>query len=151
MTGPKTYFIELNTNNKIRFTCDIVENLYEKNVSVTVFVNDAKNAHNLDGQLWTWKQESFIPHTILNETADQSENIIITTSSSIPFQTQALVFFDPNPSIPIEKYQYIIDFAETYHPDRLKLSRQRFKQIKSESNAEPEFFKLGAFLKNFTV
>lgn len=150
MSIPKIFFIELNVDNKLRYTCDIAENLYEKKVSVTIFVKEGKNANNLDRQLWIWKQESFIPHILINEITDPiDEAIIITTSTTIPLQTQAIILFDPHPLIVPEQYQYIIDFAEIYHPERLKLSRERYKQIKNKNNCELEFFKLGAFLKNF--
>ncbi|MEJ2053523.1 MAG: DNA polymerase III subunit chi [Calditrichaceae bacterium] len=73
MAETKIFFIELNVENKFRHACDIIENLYEKNISVTVFVNEEKFASLLDKQLWTWKQESFIPHINLNHVAAQPD------------------------------------------------------------------------------
>jgi len=146
------FFIELNVQNKFRHTCDIIENFYEKHIPTTVYVSDNKNASNLDRQLWTWKQESFIPHIILNSHANSSdESIIITSNETFPAVTEALILFDPYFSDKFNQYKYIIDFAEVYHPDKLKLSRERYKKLKNLGQYNLEFLKLGAFLNNITV
>ena len=138
--------------NKFRHVCDIIENFYDKKITVSVLVKDNKNASSLDRQLWVWKQESFIPHIVLNEYANQPEEpVIITTNESFPVVTEALVFFDPLQSSPLDQYKYIIDFAEVYHPENLRLSRERYKKLKTLGSYNLEFFKLGAFLKNFTA
>ena len=152
MAQPKIFFIELNVQNKFRHICDIVENFYNKNITTTVFVSDSKNATNLDRQLWTWQQESFIPHVILNDYDNQfDEPVIITTNESFPAVTDALIFFDPIQSVPLDQYKYVIDFAEIYHSEKLRLSRERYKKLKTFNNYNLEFFKLGAFLNNFTA
>lgn len=152
MANPTIFFIELNIPNKFRHTCDIIENFYEKNVTTTVYVSDNKNASNLDRQLWVWKQESFIPHIILNNFAESpEESIIITTHDTFPILTEALILFDPYFSDSFNQYKYIIDFAEIYHPEKLKLSRERYKELKNLGQCNLEFFKLGSFLKNFTA
>jgi DNA polymerase-3 subunit chi len=146
------FFIELNVQNKFRHTCDIIENFYEKNIPTSVYVNDSKNASNLDRQLWVWKQESFIPHIVLNEFTDPpDESVIITTSTTFPVISETLVLFDPYFSDSFNQYKYIIDFAEVYHPKKLQLSRERFKQLKNLGYNNLQFFKLGTFLKNFTA
>ena len=152
MTIPTVFFIELNIQNKFRYTCDIIENFYEKNLPTTVYVNDSKNANNLDRQLWVWKQESFIPHTILNNYTDPpEESILITNNDSFPPVSKALILFDPYYSENIIQYKYVIDFAEVYHPEKLKLSRERYKKLKNLGQYNLEFHKLGAFLKNFAA
>ena len=152
MVQPKIFFIELNVQNKFHHACDIIENFYDKKITATVFVKDNKNASNLDRQLWTWKQESFIPHIILSDNTNQpDEPIIITTSELLPIATDALILFDPLQSAPLDQYRYIIDFAEIYHPEKLKLSRERYKKLKDLERYNLEFNKLGAFLKTFKV
>ena len=152
MIQSKIFFIELNVQNKFRHTCDIIENFYNKNITVTVFVSDDKNATNLDRQLWTWKQESFIPHVIINNyTNEPDETVIITTNESFPVISDALIFFDPTQSAPLDQYKYVIDYAEIYHPEKLRQSRERYKKLKNLNSYNLEFFKLGAFLNSFTA
>ena len=69
----------------------------------------------------------------------------------LPVATDALIFFDPLQSAPLDQYRYIIDFAEIYHPEKLKLSRERYKKLKDLERYNLEFNKLGAFLKTFKV
>lgn len=152
MQKSKIFFIELNTEAKFKHACDIIENLYESNVSVTVFVRDGKFASLLDRQLWTWKQESFVPHIILNNYTHQpDEPVLITTNESFPAETDALFFYDPPSSAPIDRYKYVIDFAELYNPEKRRQSRERFKKLRDTGKYEIEFTKLGAFLKKFNT
>ena len=152
MVNPTVFFIELNVQNKFRHICDIIENFYEKNVPTTVYVNDIKNANNLDRQLWVWKQESFIPHVTLDDYTDSlEESIFITTNDSFPAVTDALILFDPYYSEAFNQYKYVIDFAEVYNPEKLKFSRERYKKLQNLGQYNLEFYKLGAFLKNFTT
>lgn len=152
MGQTKVIFIELNISNKLRHICDIVEKLYDQQATTTIFIADKKNAHNLDRQLWVWKQELFIPHAIIDSfNAEMDEAVIITTRPDFPVITKALVLFDPLPSNFSNHFSIIIDFAEVYEPERLRLSRNRYKTMRDCGIYEMHFSKLGAFLSTFRL
>lgn len=143
----KVYFIDLSISNKTRHTCDIVEKLYEQGFSVTVFTKDSSQKHTLDRMLWTWKQESFIPHTTeIDPDSDTDEAVLLTEQEDLPVRTDAVVLYDPLPPEKLHKYQLVVDFAEVYDKARLQKSRQRFKQLRDIGEFELEYLKLGEFL-----
>lgn len=152
MDGTTIVFIELNTSNKFRHTCDIVEKIYDQGKTATIYVQNIKNAQALDRQLWVWKQEQFIPHAIFDSfDGEIEEAIIITTRNDFPVVTEALILFDPLEDHQFQSFQLVVDFAEVYDAGRLKLSRERYKTWRDSKKYQMEFFKLGAFLRTFKV
>lgn len=150
MDGTTVVFIELNTPNKFRHTCDIVEKIYDLGKTATIYVQDIKNAHTLDRQLWVWKQELFIPHVVLDSfDGEIEEAIIITPRNDFPAVTDTLILFDPLEEHQFQSFQLVVDFAEVYDAGRLKLSRDRYKTWRDTNQYQMEFFKLGAFLGTF--
>lgn len=152
MEKTRIIFIDLSISNKIRYICDIVEKLYDEGLFVTIYAGEKRTAENIDRQLWVWKQESFIPHSItdsLEHTKDES--IIITTNPDIGSGGGALILYDPLPMDKFENYTLIIDFAEVYSSDLLQKSRQRFKEIRDSEKYRLEYKKLGAFLNSIHI
>ena len=49
MAKPQALFIELKIQNKFRYTCDIIEKLYQDGLSVLVYTDDKKKADTLTG------------------------------------------------------------------------------------------------------
>ncbi len=149
MEKASVIFIDLSISNKIKYICDIVEKLYDNDVAVTIYTGEKHTAQNIDRQLWIWKQESFIPHTIsdLPERA-KDESVIITTNPDIESGGGALILYDPLPMEKFETYTLVIDFAEVYSSDLLQKSRQRFKAIRDSERYRLEYKKLGAFLNS---
>ena len=147
MQKTKVFFIDLAVSNKIRHTCEVVEKLYQDGFSITVFTANSSQKHAIDRMLWTWKQESFIPHTSeINPSSTMDEPVIITDEQNIPIQTDALVQFDPLPMEKLPAYKLVVDFAEVYDNARLLKSRERYKRIRDNGNFELSYLKLGEFL-----
>ncbi len=154
MNNKIVYFIDLPVNNKPRYICDITEKLYTQELTCTIFCKKDQSTQLLDKLLWTWKQESFIPHTLYSGDSNKpiEEPVIISTILPIPHQSNALLLFDPTDDISLfDTYTTIIDFAETYDSHKLKESRIRFKNLRELDKYKLEFLKLSTFLKNEQV
>lgn len=148
MIQGSVFFIELTVSNKHKYICDITEILLGQGKRVNIFTANEKDANLIDQLLWTFRQDSFIPHA-RSESAED-EPVVIYSSPEIERNADTLVLFDPIEHHKINGYQYIIDFAELYDEKRLQASRQRFKEFRDDENFRVEFLKLGAFLrKNF--
>ena len=148
MKQGKVYFIELAVSNKPKYTCDITEILCTLGKRVNIFTANDKDANFIDQLLWTFKQDSFIPHARTEFAED--EPVIIYSKPEIERSANALILFDPINRNEINGHELIIDFAETYDKKRLQDSRQRYKEFRDDENYQVEFLKLGAFLrKNF--
>jgi len=145
MAKGKVYFIELAVAQKEKYVCDIVEKLYLLHKKVHVFTALPKTAAHLDQLLWSWKQDSFIPHGILRES--EEETVTILNGQAPDEAADALILFDPQEEAHISSYHLIVDFAELYDKQRLAASRQRYKAVRDSGKYEVYFLKLGAFLQ----
>ena len=56
-----TYDLEL------AFICRLIEKAYSKGFCVFVLAADKEEAKIIDNKLWTFRPDSFIPHTVINE------------------------------------------------------------------------------------
>ena len=112
---------------------------------------EAKSAVQLDNLLWTWKQDSFIPHQIYNGSSAGDSPVLICDSAENLSSTQALILFDPLPVTALTKYNLIIDFAEIYHADKKLQSRERFREMRDSNNFDIHFTHLGALLSKKSI
>ena len=145
MTKPIVLFIELKIAAKSKYVCEITEKLFQSHISTSIYV-EGDFTKQIDNMLWTWKQESFIPHKICDTTDAVNGQILICDSLSNLPATQALILHDPLPLDVLKKYQLIIDFAEIYHGEKKKDSRARFKQLRDSDEFDIHFTHLGALL-----
>ena len=150
MAKPIVLFIELKIASKNKYVCDIAEKLFQNKITVNIYAEE-KNCTQLDNLLWTWKQESFIPHIISDRTQQPNGHVIISSSSENLVATQAVILLDPLPPEVLQNYSLIIDFAEIYHSDRKIASRQRFKIMRDSQNFDIHFTQLGAFLSKKSI
>lgn len=124
----KVNFIVLNSAIKSRIVCDLAEKCYIDGHRLVIYFDKDETCKTVEAMLWTWKQQSFIPHKcvdVLNKT--QAEPVILTNSIETAADYDILLLHDPAPLEIIEKFSRIIDFAEKYDTAALDASRQRFK------------------------
>ena len=145
MKKGRVFFIELAVSNKPKYTCDITDNLFGHGKRVNIFIANEKDANFIDQLLWTFRQDSFIPHA-RSESAED-EPVVIYSKPDIDRSADALILFDPINRDKINGHEIIIDFAEVYDKERLQASRQRYKEFRDDEKFEVEFLKLGAFLR----
>ncbi len=145
MAKPTVYFIELTVAQKPKYICEITEKFFNLGRQVHIFTNDKKEARFLDQLLWTWKQDSFIPHGLAEEN-EEPEAVQICTGTLPSDGAEALILYDPLSPEAFASYSVIVDFAETYDKQKLNAGRTRYKQIRDLNQFEISFLKLGAFL-----
>jgi len=151
MAKPVVVFIELKIASKNRYVCDIIEKLYDNGLTVLIYAEDSKSISQLNDQLWTWKQETFIPHAIFNSDDSDPEPVLLTDSENNLPKTQVLVLYDPLPQEKLSAYSLIFDFAELYHSEKKQQSRERFKKLSSNAEFDLHFTQLGAILSKKTI
>ena len=80
MPPSQIYFVETPSEGQRRLLCQWVERFYEEGKRVQVVVDSTMAAQHLDQMLWTFSQESFVPHSIFafNKSSDLIEPVVIT-------------------------------------------------------------------------
>jgi len=126
-------FIVLNSAVKSRIVCDLAENCYLNNQRLVIYAKSEEECKKIDSLLWTWKQQSFIPHKYLESlSTSQKEPIVLTTNIDTPADYNTLLLVDPLPVEKVIQFSKVIDFAEKYDSQGIELSRQRYKLYKDQ-------------------
>lgn len=78
MTKIDFYLIpESNTKSRLDFACRLTEKAYKKRHRIYIHVDSKTDAHTLDELLWTYRDDSFLPHNLYGEGPDPAPPIQI--------------------------------------------------------------------------
>jgi DNA polymerase-3 subunit chi len=139
-------FIVLNSAVKSRIVCDLAEKCYLDNQRIVIYAENVNECKNIDMLLWTWKQQSFIPHMFLDSLSEpHQEPVIITSLIEANADYSTLLLVDPLPLAVVSQFPTVIDFAEKYEAQALESSRERYK-IYRDQNFKIETMPPGEFL-----
>jgi len=139
-------FIVLNSAVKSRTVCDLAEKFYLNKQRIVIYTKSEEECKIIDSLLWTWKQQSFIPHKCLDSLSNsQNEPIVLTTSIESAADYDTVLLVDPLPLETVSKFSTIIDFAEKYDSQGIELSRKRYKLYK-DNNFSINTLQPGEFL-----
>jgi len=143
-------FIVLNSAVKSRIVCDLAEKCYLNNRRIAIFSGSEEECKKYDSLLWTWKQQSFVPHKYIDILSEpQKEPIVLTTKIDSSADYDTVLLIDPLPIELATKFSTVIDFAEKYDAHGIKLSRERYK-VYNEHNLTIETLQPGEFLHSAT-
>lgn len=110
----------------LHFACDLVEKAYQQNRQVYLQMDSKEDAERLDRLLWTYSEQSFLPHQIgqgddpillgYGEPPTRTFQVLVNLSSQVPpFYNQCeevieIVFNDPIvQQLARERYKYYRD------------------------------------------
>jgi len=135
---PEVSFYILSTDSlseRYLFACKLIEKAYRSGQFCYVYTDSLQQSQQLDNQLWTFRENSFIPHQIYNEpdnkAPDDQQTVLIGTQAA-PEKWQALIFNlsskYPDDLTKTERVLEILDNNE----DLKQAGRQRFRQYKQD-------------------
>jgi DNA polymerase-3 subunit chi len=112
------------------FLCELMEKIYTEHAcSLFLHTNTQQEAEYFDALLWTYRDESFLPHSIYSATNENLAPILIGYGEK-PASHQA-VLFNLGKDIPpfFQDFGHVIEivFAD---PLVQQLARQRYKQYR---------------------
>jgi len=123
-------FIELQSaDDRTGLACQWIERHYERGSTVAVHAADSQQAGDLDKTLWTFRQNSFIPHGIVGEVGEPViEPVLIAAGDDeVPDSDILMVLSDQGREQWMESFDHVYDFAPLYDDDLKKNARQRFQ------------------------
>lgn len=117
-------------HDRYLFSCKLIAKAYSLGQYCYVYTDSLQQCQQLDNLLWTFKENSFIPHQIYDEkntTPEYKQTILIGTQAA-PKNWQALIFNlsskYPEDLTQTERVLEILDNNETLK----KSGRQRYRQ-----------------------
>jgi len=89
MTKIDFYILEGDSSNREQTACRIAEKAYRLGHGVYIHTADPGQARRLDELLWTFRQNSFVPHGIEGESLDPHAAVLISHKTELADSTQA--------------------------------------------------------------
>ncbi|WP_462320602.1 DNA polymerase III subunit chi [Halochromatium sp.] len=93
-------------SDRFGLSCRLVERIYnsvpatEKPPRVLIYCPDAQQARYLDRLLWSFREDSFLPHGLVGETDPQLTPILISTDGQPETEDQVLINLSPSAEAP---------------------------------------------------
>jgi len=135
---PEASFYILSTDSlsdRFIFACKLIEKAYRSGQFCYVYTDSLQQSQQLDNQLWTFRENSFIPHQIYNEPDDKvpdyQQTVLIGTQAA-PEKWQKLIF-NLSSSYPeqLTKTERILEILDN-NENLKQAGRQRFRQYKQD-------------------
>jgi DNA polymerase-3 subunit chi len=124
-----------NTNNprSMLYVCSLVEKAYLAKQQVYIQTNSPEETEQLDNLLWTFKDDSFIPHSPYSA-ADTSPPTIQIGHAATPTQQRNLLI-NLSHQVPdfFQQFQHVIEIVFS-DPAMQQLARERYKQYRDQGH-----------------
>lgn len=132
----KIDFYVYDTTNMQRMyfaACSLLEKIYtEQSQSIFVNMNTREDAERFDALLWTYRDDSFIPHALYQAEALHPPRIQIGYTENIaPITKNILINFTPTIPPFYQQFEHVIEivFAD---PLAQQSARERYKQYRDQ-------------------
>lgn len=108
----------------------LLDKSLERGWRVAVELGDADRLNELDDAIWTWTDDSFLPHATAGGDHDADQPILLTTGPENP--NNADVRFFVAGAIPRdgETYQRLVYLFDGHDPDAVTAARQAWKALR---------------------
>ncbi|GKT08027.1 DNA polymerase III subunit chi [Desulforhabdus sp. TSK] len=132
MASTLIYFVETPSEKQRFLLCRWVDRFHEAGRKVQVLVDSTLAAQHLDQMLWTFAQESFIPHRVLTSkgSVDIMEPVVITVGEIVVQGFQILVCDGPPRLDFAAKYPEVVHFVLRDDPEKKQESRLLWQAAK---------------------
>ncbi len=139
MTAPKVTFYDIAPEQVLALVAKLAQAAWDKEKRLVIRCSDPHQAKAVDDHLWTFRDESFIPHEVVDGGAlrDPHARIVITTRDEQPIAGDILLQLAPTELGFAATFAHVIDLVDHADEARLAASRQRYRAW-AESGGKPE-------------
>ena len=122
------YVLEANRQRSLLFACHLLEKIHVESKKIFVYTASPQDAEQFDNLLWTYKDDSFLPHQIYN--AEDKFTPTIQISHEIPV-TQHEILLNLTAHVP-EFYLAYLRLIEIVYIDAevQAIARERYRQYR---------------------
>ena len=131
-------FIELRSpDEKLNQVCIRAALHFERGETVSVYAPDEAQASELDDILWTFRQNSFVPHVRLEKATESViEPVVIfgvSDEGAVARAEADVLILAKADGMPdwFTRFDHVYDFAEVYDEARSQAARKRFAACKA--------------------
>jgi len=127
-------------NGRALLACRLADKAYNLGHTVYLLTASEVQAAVLDDLLWTFRQDSFIPHERYPLAGEESSPVLI--GATLPAEVNRQVLINYTDGLPegFERFERVVELVDS-QPEVLAKSRERFRQYR-EKGLTPETHKL---------
>lgn len=123
--------------DRFLLTCRLVERIRASGLRALIHCPDGESARHIDRLLWTFKQESFVPHGIVGRGVDSELTPVLISGDGSPAgETQVLINLSLEIPPFFDRFERVCEPVDR-SPEHLSAGRARFKQYR-ERGFPPE-------------
>ncbi|MBK7541510.1 MAG: DNA polymerase III subunit chi [Candidatus Competibacteraceae bacterium] len=127
-------------NGRALLACRLIDKAYTLGHTIYLLAASDSHAAALDDLLWTFRQDSFIPHERYPLEGEGDSPVLIGTRLPADRAAQVLINFSDALPDGFERYERVVELVDQT-PEVLAKSRERFRQYR-ERGLTPETHKL---------
>lgn len=123
--------------------CELVEKEYKNGQNIYLWAESDEEAIRFDKLLWTFRDDSFVPHDMRDETTTIANRVVVGSTPGNPNSAQCLVLARNAAPEETAGFARIIDLAPKDVPRLLELARKRYSAFK-KAGFQVTFHRAGA-------
>ena len=113
----------------------LLEKTLERGWKAVIETGSPERAEALDHVLWTYRDESFLPHGVAGGTTDVLQPVLITTEAGNPNSANVRFFVDRAVPRSSEGYERIVYLFSGQDPEAVAEARIAWKALSTPDNA----------------
>ncbi|HVW91372.1 MAG TPA: DNA polymerase III subunit chi [Devosia sp.] len=133
---PEVLFYHLETQPLERVIPILLEKTLERGWKAVVEVGSPDRAEMLDRLLWTYRDESFLPHGLAGAGDEADQPILITTGTENPNGAEVRFFADRAVPQSAEGYRRIVFLFSGHDPDAVTEARAAWRALREGQGNE---------------
>jgi len=110
---------------------ELLDKTLQRGWKALVRTGDVQRLDHLDGWLWSYRDDSFLPHGLAGEPLADRQPILLTTEADNPNAAQALFLIDGAEPASLDGYERCILMFDGRDPDATAEARDRWKTFKA--------------------
>ena len=128
----EVWFYHLERTSLDRALPELLEKTLAKGWRAVVRARDRDRVEQLDGWLWSYRDETFLPHGLAEEAHAARQPVLLTTGFETPNGAQALFLIDDAEPGPLDGFERCIFLFDGQDEAAVGAARARWKALKAQ-------------------
>lgn len=131
MAGCEVWFYHLERSSLDQVLPELLEKTLQKGWRALVRSREPQRLEHLDGWLWSWRDDAFLPHGLADEPMAGRQPVLLTTGPENVNRAQALFLIDGAEAGDLSPYERCILLFDGRDEAALAEARGRWKDFKA--------------------
>ena len=131
----EVWFYHLERTSLDQALPELLEKTLAKGWRAVVRSGSRDRVEHLDGWLWSWRDDSFLPHGLDDEPQAARQPVVLTTGPGNPNGAQALFLIDGAEAGPLDGYERCVVLVDDADEAAKASARGQFAALRREGSA----------------